>query len=156
METFRVLTLLHFASGGYHYAMELRFVKEILRMAALTRVEELPDFVKGVLNLRGEILPVIDFLARSGAGVTAIDLKKRIIVLKLQSLAIGVLVEEVKETLEIDEKEVSRNIQSEVVIDAKYIMGTFVHSGQVILWVDTEKLFTDGEMHELEKGLTHA
>jgi purine-binding chemotaxis protein CheW len=151
-----LLPFVHFSSGGHDYVIELRYVKEILRMAAITRVEELPDFVKGVINLRGDILPVIDFLSRSGIGVTPITLKKRIMVLKLKSLSIGVLVDTVKETLEVSENDVSRNIQSEVIIDPKYIVGTFVHDGQLMLWVDTEKLFTDNEMHKLEEGLAHA
>jgi purine-binding chemotaxis protein CheW len=138
------------------YAMDLSYVKEIIRMAALTRVSELPDFVKGIINLRGETLPAVDFLSRSGAGETPIHLKTRIVIMKIKNVSLRLIVDEVKETVEIDENTVSRNIQTDVVIDPKYITGTFLLNDHMLIWVDMQKLFTAGEFTQLEKGAVHA
>lgn len=150
------LRLLHFRSGDKDYAMDLSYVKEIIRMAALMKVSELPDFVKGIINLRGETLPAIDFLSRSRAGETPIHLKTRIIIMKIKDVTLGLIVDEVKETVEIDENTVSRNIQTDVVIDPKYITGTFLLNDHMIIWVDMLKLFTASEFTQLEKGAVHA
>lgn len=150
------ISLLHFRSGDKDYAMELSYVKEIIRMAALTHVSELPAFVKGIINLRGETLPVIDFLTRSGAGNTAVHLRTRIVILKIRTVTLGLLVDEVKETFEIEEKEVSKNLQPDVVIDPKYIIGTFLYKDHVTIWVDVQKLFTASEFSQLEQGVVHA
>lgn len=150
------IRLLHFKSGNKNYAMNLGYVKEIIRMAAMNQISELPDFVRGIINVRGETLPVIDFLARSGAGLTPIHLKTRIVILKIESVTIGLLVDEVKETFEVDEKEISKNIQPDVVIDPKYILGTFLYNDHMTIWVDVDKFFTSSEFSQLEQGVSHA
>ncbi len=137
--------------------MDLGYVKEIIRMCALTRVAELPPFVKGLINLRGETLPVIDFLTRSGAGEsTTIRLKTRIVILRIKAVTMGLIVDEVKETCEVEESEISKNIQPDVVVNPKYILGSFLVGEQMVLWIDIEKILTAGEMAALEKGLSHA
>ena len=150
------LRLLHFRAGNKDYAMDLSYVKEIIRMAALTGVTELPVFVKGILNLRGETLPAVDFLSRAGGGETSIHLKTRIIIMKIKGVMLGLIVDEVKETFEIDENTVSRNIHTDVVIDPKYITGTFLLNEHMIIWVDMQKLFTASEFSQLEIGAVHA
>ena len=149
------LRLLHFCSGDRNYAMDLSCVKEIIRMCSLIKIAELPDFVKGLINLRGETLPVIDFLTRSGAGDTTIRLKTRIVILKIKNVTMGLVVDEVKETFEADETEISKNIQPDVVIDPKYILGSFLLDGRMILWIDIQKLLTAGEFAQLEKGVSN-
>ncbi|MBL7996367.1 chemotaxis protein CheW [bacterium] len=150
------LRLLHFRSGNKDYAMDLGCVKEIIRMAALDQVAELPEFVKGIINLRGETLPVVDFLSRSGAGTTAIQLKTRVIIMKINSVTLGLMVDEVKETLEVQEKDISRNIQPDVVIDPKYIFGTFLFNEHMTILVDVHKLFTANEFKRLEQDVINA
>lgn len=155
-ETNALIRLLHFRSGNKDYAMDLSYVKEIIRMAALNRVSELPEFVKGIINLRGETLPVIDFLTRSGGGETPVHLKTRIVILKIRSVTLGLLVDEVKETFEISGKDISKNIQPDAVIDPKYILGTFLYKDRMTLWVDVQKFFTASEFSQLEQDNMHA
>ncbi|KAB2879584.1 chemotaxis protein CheW [bacterium] len=150
------LRLLHFRSDNQDYAMDLNCVKEIIRMAALDHVSELPEFVKGIINLRGETLPVVDFLSRSGAGTTAIQLKTRVIIMKIKSVTLGLMVDEVKETFEVEEKDISKNIQPDVVIDPKYILGTFLFNEHMTILVDVQKLFTVNEFKKLEQGVINA
>ncbi|MBL7958767.1 chemotaxis protein CheW [bacterium] len=150
------LRLLHFRSDNKDYAMDLSCVKEIIRMAALDRVSELPEFVIGIINLRGETLPVVDFLSRSGAGTTAIQLKTRVVIMKIKSVTLGLMVDEVKETFEVEEKNISKNIQPDVVIDPKYILGTFLFNEHMTILVDVQKLFTVNEFKKLEQGVINA
>ena len=155
-EKHAAISFLHFRSGQQDYAIDLSTVKEIIRMVEVKPLAELPSFVKGMINLRGEAVPVIDFMNRAGAGQISPNLKNRIILLRLGTLLAGLLVEEVREAITVDVSEVSSNIRSDVVIDAKYIRGAFIVNQTMIVWVDIEKLLSDKEYKELEKGLTHA
>ncbi|HNI12355.1 MAG TPA: chemotaxis protein CheW, partial [bacterium] len=87
------LKFLHFRSGNSDYAVELEYVKEIIRSVAVSPMNELPPFAPGVINLRGEIIPIIDFLLRSGAGATTLRLKSRIIITRIHDITAGLLVD---------------------------------------------------------------
>jgi len=147
------LQLLHFVSAGRHYAVNLSIVKEVLRMVQMTRVTELPSFVTGMINLRGDTVPVIDFMTRARAGDSTVSLNNRILIMAIKNIVLGLLVDEVREVINVDASSVSKNIQSEIVIDSKYIYGTFLHRSDLLIWVDVEKLLTSGELTELEQGL---
>jgi len=71
----------------------------------------------------------------------------------IKGLLLGLLVDEVREVIAIEESAVSKNVQSEIVIDTKYIFGTFTHENSLVIWVDIEKLLTAKELADLEEGL---
>lgn len=145
------LKLLHFSSGGTRYAVDVSCVKEVVRMATITPVEEWPPFVLGMLNIRGEMIPILDFLMRARAGTTKQSLSSRILILGIRHLRVGLLVESVREAKTIDIDDISRNVQPDVLIDPKYILGTFQDEKDIVLYIDIEKLLTSKEFHELER-----
>lgn len=151
-----VLRLIHFRSGENDYAISLNFVKEVIRGVAIKKVPELPSFVSGVMNLRGQIVPVVDFMTRAGLGHSEMRLQTRIMILRIKAFLIGVMVDEVREVLLKTEKDISRNLHADVVLDPKYIGGTFVHDGKVILWVNAQKLFTANEFIQMDQRQSHA
>lgn len=150
------LRLVHFKSGGRDYAIQLSFVKEIIRCVALRRVPELPDFVAGVMNLRGQVIPVIDFQRRAGMGTTDLSLHTRFMILRIKALLIGVIVDEVREVVTVQDKDVSQNIHADVVVDPKYISGSFVLGDRMVIVVNAQKLFTANEFIQMDKGLSNA
>ncbi len=149
------LKLIRFRSGRHQYAVQLSFVKEVLRMVELTSVRELPDFVVGVINLRGNVIPVIDFQMRAGLGRSVTSLKSHIMVMRIKSLLIGVLVDEVKDVLSVMDSALSRNFHPQVVVDPKYLLGSVSHEEQIVLVVNAQKLFTASEFIELDKRSVH-
>ncbi len=139
---------IHFLAGGRHYAVELHYVKEVLRAVECEAMTELPPFVVGMINLRGEVIPVIDFLERAGGGKTQMKSSSRMMVVRIKNLLVGLLVEEIREVFE--SSEISNQFQSETIIDPKYISGSILHLGDTLILVDMEKLLTDKEFKKLE------
>ena len=148
----QTIHFIHFRSKGKDYVLDLKYIKEIIRMASLSRIDELPAFVRGVINLRGESLPVVDFVDRAGGEPTAITLRSRIMVMRMGEVSFGLLVDDVIETLAVDRSQISGNVQSDVVINPKYIAGTFYEGDHLLIWVDALKLFTASEFKKLEEG----
>lgn len=134
-----------FSAGERYYAVPLKFTREILRMVTFHPVSELPPFVLGVINLRGYMLPVIDFQQRAGLGKTAITVRTRIIVLRLESILTGLAVDQVHEVIDIRNDQISEHIQPDVVLSRKYIAGMAVYRERWITLVDMNCLMTDKE-----------
>ncbi len=153
METIR---LLHFLSQGKDYGIDLSSVREVLRIAEFQVVSELPSFVRGVVNVRGEWMPVIDFSSRAGGALTALTLDCRMLVLRIRSLSVILLVERVVEIFSVETKSVSANLHEDVVLDRKYIRGTLSRGNAVMVIVDIDRLLTSAETTELEKAKLHA
>ncbi|MBX7153010.1 chemotaxis protein CheW [bacterium] len=156
MENKKKVQLIHFNAGEKDYAVELNCVREVIRMVSFTPVSELPDFVVGVINVRGEILPVIDFMRRAGLGYGRKTLRSRILIMTIKKVNVGMMVDRVREVIEIDPSAVSNNTLADVVLDPKYIKCTFIQRDRMVIWVDIEKVLTDREYSELEKGLEYA
>lgn len=90
------------------YGINITYVHNIVRMQKITRVPKAPHYFKGVINLRGEIIPVISARIKLGLETDNYSDKTRIIIVKIDGEAIGIIVDEVKEVIEISDN----NIQS--------------------------------------------
>ncbi|NUM80977.1 chemotaxis protein CheW [bacterium] len=156
MEDKKRIRLIHLVAGEKDYAIDLSCVREVLRMVSFNPVSELPDFVVGVINVRGEVLPVIDFMRRAGLGHGRITLQSRILLMTIKKINVGMMVDRVREVIEVDPSAISNNTLADVVLNPKYIKSTFMHRDRMMIWVDIEKVLTDREYSELEKGLDYA
>jgi chemotaxis signal transduction protein len=83
------------------------------------------------------------------------SLKSRIMVMRIKSLLIGVLVDEVKDVLSVMDNALSRNFHPQVVLDPKYLLGSVSHEEQIVLVINAQKLFTASEFIELDKRSVH-
>ncbi|WP_454254213.1 chemotaxis protein CheW [Pseudomonas sp. Marseille-Q8238] len=101
---------LTFVLDGEHYAVDTLNVREIIELGALTQVPRMPPTIRGAINLRGAVVPVLDLQARFGAGATHLTRRTCIVILEVhedgQPQVLGVLVEAVSEVLEIDASEI--------------------------------------------------
>ncbi|MDO4188795.1 MAG: chemotaxis protein CheW [Lachnospiraceae bacterium] len=99
--------------GEEQYGIDIKYVDNILRMQNITRVPHTQPYFKGVINLRGEVVPVMSLRIKMGLEEDVITKNSRIIILKLENNApVGIVVDEVKEVVSLDERsidEVSRN-----------------------------------------------
>lgn len=111
--------------GGEQYGLNISYVDNIVRMQKITRVPKAPHYYVGVINLRGEIVPVMSVRRKMGLEDDVYTNKSRIIILKLENLGlIGIIVDEVKEVINLGESDIDRNVSNaNRRADANYING---------------------------------
>lgn len=94
------------ALGKEQYGIDIRFVDNIVRMQHITHVPKMPDFLRGVINLRGEVIPIMSLRLKMGLPADEETRATRIIIVKLENLGmIGMIVDEVKEVVTLDMEE---------------------------------------------------
>lgn len=110
--------------GDEQYGIDIFIVDNIVRMLKITRVPKSPEYYRGVINLRGEVVPVMSVRRKMGLEDDVIDNKSRIIVLRLEEQGlVGLLVDEVKQVITLAESEIDRNVRNSKRSDAIYING---------------------------------
>ncbi len=141
---------LTFLLGVESYGIEIAYITEIVGIQPITEVPELPAYVKGIINLRGKIIPVMDVRIRFKKQETEYDDRTCIIVIDIHDISIGMIVDSVSEVLSIPEQEIvpppdiSKN-------QKKYIKGIGKTAEEVVLILDCEKLLEDDELDLLTK-----
>lgn len=98
--------------GGEHYGIDISFIDNIVRMCKITRVPKAPNYYRGVINLRGEVVPVMSLRRRMGLDDDVFTDTSRIIILKVEGVLMGVIVDEVKEVLSLSEDDIEEPTHS--------------------------------------------
>ncbi|MFC5471729.1 chemotaxis protein CheW [Cohnella suwonensis] len=139
---------LTFSLGSEFYGIEIKQVTEIIGIQAITGVPELPDYIKGIINLRGKIIPVMDVRLRFKKSYREYNDRTCIIVIDIQDISIGLIVDSVSEVLSIPGEEivpppdVSKGVN-------RYIKGIGKVGTEVKLLLDCDKLLNDNEADQL-------
>lgn len=95
--------------GGEHYGINIKYIENIVRMQSITRVPKVAPYIKGVINLRGEVIPVMSIRLKMGLPEDEITRTTRIIILKLeQQGTVGFIVDEVREVVELSEDQIEK------------------------------------------------
>lgn len=121
--------------GEEQYGIDIQFVDNIVRMQRITRVPKAQHYFKGVINLRGEIIPVMSMRLKFGLEADEITNSTRIIIIKLEpQAAIGIIVDEVKEVVTLEEENIDKVQYNANAADEKsqYLIGVGKHSGGLI------------------------
>jgi len=126
-----------------NYGFELFHVTEIISVQKITHVPEMPDFVKGVINLRGRVVPVIDVRIRFGLSPIAYNDKTCIIVVCVNETDIGLVVDTVNEVIVIPEENISQSPEVNRGKTSRFIKGMGYHSKKVTILLDIYKLLYD-------------
>lgn len=145
-----LLQLVTFNLVGEEFGLPILDVREIIRMVEVTPVPHSPSFVEGVINLRGQILPVIDLRKRFNLESSEANDDTRIVVVEINNNLIGLIVDGVNEVLRIPEETV--NAAPQIVssgIGAEYIQGIAHYDEKMIILVDLLKVFSNDEMENL-------
>ena len=133
VSTERFLT---FSSDGLNIGVSTNYVIEIITNHAITMVPLVPDYVKGIINLRGQIIPIIDIRLRMGKPSIEYTNTTCIIVLNINSVYIGIIVDAVQQVMDIDQSKISP-----VPVEQELISGMISSSERsVILFLDCEQL----------------
>jgi purine-binding chemotaxis protein CheW len=144
---------LTFHLANEDYAIEIRHVTEIIGIQKITEVPDMPVFVKGVINLRGKIIPVIDVRIRFKLEPREYDDRTCIIVVNIDEMSVGLVVDEVSEVANIPEDQVELPPKAATGQGGRYIQGMGKMDDEVKIILDVSKLLYEDEMSML-KGST--
>lgn len=132
------------------YGIKIRYVTEIVGIQPINHLPETPDHIKGVINLRGKIIPVVDMRLKFKKEPVAYNDRTCIIVVNTRDISAGLIVDEVSEVLAIEDKDISPPPDLETGGSKRYLSGIGKGEGQVKLLLDCEKLFSAEETQVLE------
>ncbi len=144
------LQYLTFALGDEVFAMDIRTVREIIQHAAMTVVPLMPKFVRGVINLRGAVVPVIDLQSRFGRSTTLVGKKTCIVIFDASSegekMELGLMVDAVSEVIEIEPAQIEPPPQFGTSIQREFIRGMGKVDGEFIVILEPERALNVDDM----------
>jgi purine-binding chemotaxis protein CheW len=146
-----ILQLVTFHVAREEFAVDILDVREINRMMEITRVPQAPEFVEGVINLRGQVIPVVDLRKRFGLEAEERDKNTRIVVVELGSKVVGFLVDSVSEVLRVSTSLVEPPPALASGIEADYIRGVVKLEDRLLVLLDLHRLLNRGEARELQE-----
>lgn len=127
--------------GSEHYGINISLVDNIVRMQKITRVPKVPAYYPGIINLRGEIVPVMSARVKMGLGEDVITNQSRIIILKLEVQGlVGIVVDAVREVITLGESEIDRTAQNSRKQDTTYINGIGKNGDELISIFDINSI----------------
>lgn len=129
-----------FFLAGEEYGIDVRLVQEIIRVAEITQVPRAPESIKGVINLRGRIIPVVDLKRKLNLGAVEVARQARIVVVKVRDRLIGLLVDGASQVLRVPVSTIEAAPEEVVEIDANYIRGVAKLEKRLIILVDLFKI----------------
>jgi purine-binding chemotaxis protein CheW len=145
------LKLVVFTLGNEEYGVEVDKVQTIERMMPLTRVPKTPAFVKGVINLRGVVVPVIDLCERFGLKAAEITESTRIIIVRQQSIEVGLIVDSANDVVDVDEDHIEAPPEVVGGIRAKYLRGIAKLDNRLLVLFNLQEVLNKDEIIQLEQ-----
>ena len=138
--------------GKEEYGIEIRFVTEIIGgIQSITEIPEVPYYIKGIINLRGKIIPVMDINLRFNKEARQYDDRTCIIVVDIHDLSVGLIVDNVTEVLSINDNEIVEPPDGRAGFRQKYIHGIGKVGNAVKLLLDCEKLLGNDDCSQLSE-----
>lgn len=144
-----VLQLVTFRLGQEEFSLDILKVQEIIRHMELTRVPRTPDFVEGVINLRGRVIPVLDLRKRFGLPDAEDTSATRIIVVEVGGVTVGLKVDGVSEVLRINADTVEPPPALVTSIESDYIKGVGKLDNRLLILLDVSKILSRSEKDAL-------
>lgn len=142
-----------FLLGNEFYGIEIKYVTEIIGIQAITEIPELPEYVKGIINLRGKIIPVIDVRVRFKKESREYNDRTCVIVVDIKDISIGLIVDRVAEVLTIPEQDIVDPPQMNKESNNKYIKKIGKVGNEVKLLLDCDKLLSENDLDDLSEAI---
>ena len=148
-QTSELLQLVGFQLGNEEYGIDILKVQEINRVAEITKIPQSPDFVEGVINLRGNVIPIIDLRKRFHMPEREHDRQTRIVVGEIEGRTVGLIVDAVSEVIRLPANtiEPAPKIVSENQVD--YIKGVGKLEDRLLMLLDIDKILTGTDKEKL-------
>jgi purine-binding chemotaxis protein CheW len=147
---------LTFILGEEEYGIEILKVQEIRSYEAVTKIANTPEFIKGVINLRGSIVPIIDLRMRFKLSKAEYNDTTVVIILNLNNRTMGMVVDGVSDVLELKSSQISPVPELVSSIDTKYLLGLGTVDERMLILVDIEQLMSSKEMALMEAASGNA
>jgi len=126
-----------------YYGITIDFVETIEKVSEITRLPNAPIYIKGVINLRGEVIPVIDLRIRFGMDTQEITDESRIIILSYEEMVVGILVDSSSEVLTINSEDIDNSNTLIDVSEEEHIKGIGKVNGRMIIILDVMKVLAE-------------
>ncbi len=143
---------LSFRLGGEEYGVDILKVQEIRSYDTVTRLPEAPDYIKGVINLRGTIVPVIDLRLKLKIGSAEFDKQTVMIILNVSDKVIGMVVDAVSDVITLAASQIRPPPEFNGVLDTRYITGLGAIEDRMLILVDIECLLSASDLAAMEQA----
>ncbi len=142
---------LTFVIGEESYALDIMKVKEIRGYEAVTKIANAPPFLKGVINLRGDIVPIVDLRIKFNVGEATYNEFTIVIMLNIEDRIVGIVVDEVSDVIKVSTDDISPPPEFGVAFDSKFLHGLVTMDENMIILVNIEALITSDELQLFEQ-----
>lgn len=142
---------LTFTLGAEEYAVDILKVQEIRGYDAVTAIANAPEFIKGVINLRGVIVPIVDMRIKFKVGHASYDQFTVVIILNVLERVVGIVVDGVSDVIALPPEQIRDAPEFGAALDTRYIIGLGTADQRMIILVDIEKLISSRDMELMEE-----
>jgi purine-binding chemotaxis protein CheW len=143
--------LISFEVGDEEYGLEILRVKEVIRIREITRLPKAPRFVKGIINLRGDVIPIIDLRDRFGLEHKEYTVMTRVIVVDVEGKLVGMVVDAASQVVRIPSDQIEPPPPIVGGISAEYIKGVGKLDDRLVILLNIDRILTVEEKVELRK-----
>ena len=147
----RPLEFLSFTLGAEEYGIDIQKVQELRGYDAVTRIANAPEFIKGVVNLRGIIVPIIDMRIKFALGQPTYDQFTVVIVLNIGGRVVGMVVDSVSDVITLSAEQIKPAPEMGSALDTDYLIGLGTLEERMLILVDIDRLMSSEEMGLVEK-----
>ncbi|MFY3746429.1 chemotaxis protein CheW [Anaeromyxobacter sp. Red801] len=148
---------LTFTLDGEHYAVEIERVREVLEFTGVNKVPRTPDFLRGMINLRGDIVPVVDLRLKLGLSPTERTIDTCVVITEVtadgEPLVLGALADSVQEVIELDPAAIAPPPRMGARVDTAFIRGMGRREDQFLVILDIERVLAEDGLRALTEPL---
>jgi purine-binding chemotaxis protein CheW len=148
------MQLVSFKLSDETYGIEITKIREIILVGEITRVPETPHYIKGLINLRSSVIPVIDLRARFSLAENELSQDSRIMVLNVGRRTIGIVVDSVNEVLRVTQDQISPAPPTVASLGNQYMTGLVRLEEQLLILLDVDRLFSENTNAAIDDAVT--
>ena len=149
-----IIQLVGFRLDNEDYAIAITKIQEIILMKPITRIPQVPDFIEGLINLRGSVIPIVNLRKRFGLPARAVDDETRTVVVNIHDKTVGCIVDAVTQVMRINRDQIQPPPLSVLAVAHQYIAGLARLEDRLLIILDIDRLFDEhssvvsGQWHE--------
>ena len=148
--------VLVFVLGAEEYGVDILKVQEIRGYDKVTPIPSAPAFLKGIVNLRGAIVPLLDMRVKFGLAHPRYDATTVVVILRVSGRIIGLVVDAVSDVVRLAPAEVKAAPQLGTIVDGSFLAGVATQGERMVMLLDIERLLSSGEMNLLARAAESA
>lgn len=144
------LQVVVFRLGDGVFGAEISQVEEIIKMPEITRMPSAPEFVEGIINLRGDVMTIMDLRKKLGLSVTETSEETRIIIAETSGYTLGLIVDSVREVITLKDKDIDAASSAKVKYDSDFVRGVAKLPDGLLILLDLTKMLSEKELNRIK------